>query len=50
MSDMRVIWTVEVKCTTGEWTTHSEHSNRKDAIDQADMVGGRVARTEVEPG
>ena len=49
MSDMRVIWTVEVRTTTGEWTVHSEWSNRKDAIDQADMVGGRVIRAEVEP-
>lgn len=39
-SDM---YTVEVRNTVGEWTHHSEHDTYVDAIDQADMVGGRVA-------
>jgi hypothetical protein len=27
-----------------EWTMHSTHARRRDAIDQADMVHGRVVR------
>lgn len=33
---------VEVKSTTGEWTNHSNHASYISAVDQADMVGGRV--------
>jgi hypothetical protein len=35
-------YTVEVKAIDG-YTTHSTHDSYRDAIDQADMVKGRVA-------
>lgn len=35
------MWKVEVKSVDG-WTHHSEHELYKDAVDQADMVHGRV--------
>jgi uncharacterized membrane-anchored protein YjiN (DUF445 family) len=35
------MFAVEVK-TSGEYTTHSTHDSYKDAVDQADMVRGRV--------
>jgi len=34
---------VEVRSMTGQWTRHSTHESLKDAIDQADMVHGRLA-------
>jgi len=36
------MYTVEVK-VGGEYTTHSTHASYIDAVDQADMVHGRVA-------
>lgn len=36
------MYTVEVKAIAG-WTTHSTHESYRDAVDQADMVRGRVA-------
>ena len=35
-------YTVSVRTATGEWTTHSTHSSYRDAVDQADLVHGRV--------
>ncbi len=34
-------YTVQVR-VGGEWTTHSTHDSYRDAVDQADMVRGRV--------
>ena len=36
------MYAVEVKCTTDEWTHHSDHKSYKSAVDQSDMVHGRV--------
>lgn len=36
---------VEVK-VSGEWTHHSNHQSYRDAVDQADMVRGRVTGDE----
>lgn len=35
------MYKVETKSVAG-WTTHSEHSSYRDAVDQSDMVHGRV--------
>jgi len=35
------MYTVQVK-VDGEYTTHSTHASYRDAVDQADMVHGRV--------
>ena len=35
------MYTVQVKAIGG-WTVHSEHDDLDDAIDQADLIGGRV--------
>lgn len=35
------MFSVEVKAIGG-WTTHSTHAGYRDAVDQADLVGGRV--------
>ena len=40
---MDTTYIVEVK-SIGGWTTHSTHASYREAIDQADMVHGRVAR------
>lgn len=39
---MMTTYTVEVKAIGG-WTAHSTHDNYRDAVDQADMVHGRIA-------
>jgi len=36
------MYAVEVKTTVGTWTQHSAHESYRDAVDQADMTGGRV--------
>ena len=36
------MYTVEVKSVSG-WTQHSEYTSFRDAVDQADMVHGRIA-------
>jgi hypothetical protein len=33
---------VEVQTCVGTWTEHSRHASYRDAVDQADMVHGRV--------
>lgn len=38
---IKLKYRVEVKAIGG-WTLHSEHATKKEAIDQADMVRGRV--------
>lgn len=38
---MTTTYTVEVQAIGG-WTRHSEHESYRDAVDQADMVHGRV--------
>lgn len=42
---MKTTYRVEVKAVAG-WTTHSEHESYREAVDQADMVHGRVAGDE----
>ena len=39
------MYTVEVKAIGG-WTRHSEHDSYCDAVDQADLVHGRVVDRE----
>ena len=38
------MYKVEVKAIGG-WTLHSEHRSYRDAVDQADMVRGRVVKS-----
>jgi len=42
---MEITYKVEVKAVDG-WTLHSEHDSYRDAVDQADMVHGRVVGDE----
>jgi len=39
------MYTVEVKDVGGEYILHSTHESYRDAVDQADMVHGRVVLT-----
>jgi hypothetical protein len=41
----KTIYVVEVKAIGG-WTRHSTHVTRQDAIDQADLVHGRIKKEE----
>jgi hypothetical protein len=40
------MFTVQVKSIGGGWTSHSTHASYRDAVDQADMVHGRVLISE----